>query len=145
MVGLHNHQNSISHCSFLQSCLDSEFYICSICNGKGTSLGDSWIGQLWRSVSYPQNYPHGVREEWYRANPAFRGLEADQKVIAVHGCYAMTTTTALTAQNTLGVVDIHQIPPEFVQKSIDACISDIGVDVVKTGMVFFPVLLCCFR
>lgn len=65
-----------------------------------------------------------------------RGLEADQKVIAAHGCYAMTTTTALTAQNTLGVYDIHQIPPEFVRKSIDVCISDIGVDVVKTGNDF---------
>jgi hypothetical protein len=61
------------------------------------------------------------------------GLEADQKVIAAHGCYAMTATTALTAQNTLGVTDIHQTPPAFVQKLIDACISDIGADVVKTG------------
>jgi hydroxymethylpyrimidine/phosphomethylpyrimidine kinase len=65
-----------------------------------------------------------------------RGLEADQKVVAAHGCYAMTATTALTAQNTLGVVDIHQTPPEFVRKLIDACISDIGVDVVKTGTTF---------
>jgi hydroxymethylpyrimidine/phosphomethylpyrimidine kinase len=48
----------------------------------------------------------------------------------------MTATTALTAQNTLGVDDIYQIPPEFVRKTIDACMSDIGVDVVKTGMVF---------
>ncbi|TVY93762.1 putative hydroxymethylpyrimidine/phosphomethylpyrimidine kinase [Lachnellula willkommii] len=63
------------------------------------------------------------------------GLEADQKVIAAHGCYAMTATTALTAQNTLGVVDIHHTPPDFVGKLIDACISDIGVDVVKTGML----------
>ncbi|KAE8447396.1 hypothetical protein EG329_010810 [Mollisiaceae sp. DMI_Dod_QoI] len=63
------------------------------------------------------------------------GLEADQKVISAHGCYAMTATTALTAQNTLGVVDIHHTPPEFVRKLIDACISDIGVDVVKTGML----------
>jgi len=63
----------------------------------------------------------------------FRGLEADQKVIAAHGCYAMTTTTALTAQNTLRVVDIHYVPSHFVRRSIDACISDIGVDVVKTG------------
>ena len=45
----------------------------------------------------------------------------------------MTTTTALTAQNTLGVSDIHVIPPDFVRKSIDACLSDIRVDVVKTG------------
>lgn len=45
----------------------------------------------------------------------------------------MTATTALTAQNTLGVIDIYPIPPDFIGKSIDACISDIGVDVVKTG------------
>jgi hydroxymethylpyrimidine/phosphomethylpyrimidine kinase len=61
------------------------------------------------------------------------GLEADQKVIAAHGCYAMTATTALTAQNTLGVRDIHEVPPEFVRKQIDACVEDIGVDVLKSG------------
>ncbi|EJT81099.1 hypothetical protein GGTG_01085 [Gaeumannomyces tritici R3-111a-1] len=63
------------------------------------------------------------------------GLEADQKVLAAHGCYAMTATTALTAQNTKGVVDIFHISPEFVRKQIDACFDDIGVDVVKTGML----------
>ena len=61
------------------------------------------------------------------------GLEADQKVIAAYGCYAMTATTALTAQNTQGVYDIHHTPPEFVKKQFDACVDDIGVDVVKTG------------
>ncbi len=45
----------------------------------------------------------------------------------------MTATTALTAQNTLGVIDIHYTPPDFVRKLIDASVSDIGVDVVKTG------------
>jgi len=54
-------------------------------------------------------------------------------VIAAHGCYAMTATTALTAQNTTGVSGIHHTPPDFVKKQIDACIDDIGVDVVKTG------------
>ncbi|KAI9740716.1 MAG: hypothetical protein M1818_004681 [Claussenomyces sp. TS43310] len=63
------------------------------------------------------------------------GLEADQKVIAAHGCYAMTATTALTAQNTQGVYEIHYTPPTFVKKQIDVCIEDIGVDVVKTGML----------
>lgn len=62
------------------------------------------------------------------------GLEADQKVIAAYGCYAMTATTALTAQNTQGVYDIHHTPPGFVKKQIDACVEDIGVDVVKMGM-----------
>ncbi|KAK2612194.1 trifunctional hydroxymethylpyrimidine kinase/phosphomethylpyrimidine kinase/thiaminase [Conoideocrella luteorostrata] len=63
------------------------------------------------------------------------GLEADQKVLAAHGCYAMTATTALTAQNTTGVNSIHVIPSEFVEQQIEACIQDIGVDVIKTGML----------
>jgi hydroxymethylpyrimidine/phosphomethylpyrimidine kinase len=46
----------------------------------------------------------------------------------------MTATTALTAQNTLGVVDIHYTPPDFVRKLIDACITDVGADVVKIGI-----------
>ena len=45
----------------------------------------------------------------------------------------MTATTALTAQNTQCVEDIHYVPPEFVGKLIDVSIGDIGVDVVKTG------------
>ena len=56
-------------------------------------------------------------------------------MIAAHGCYAMTATTALTAQNTLGVSDIHHVPSSFVVKQIDACLDDIGVDVVKVGML----------
>ncbi|KAH9877532.1 hypothetical protein IAQ61_002899 [Plenodomus lingam] len=63
------------------------------------------------------------------------GLEADQKVIAAHGCYAMTATTALTAQNTLGVQDVHRTPPAFVRKQINAVFDDVAVDVVKTGML----------
>ncbi len=61
------------------------------------------------------------------------GLEADQKVIAAHQCYSLTATTALTAQNTLGVQDIHITPPEFVGKQINACLGDVGADVVKMG------------
>ncbi|KAI0402945.1 Phosphomethylpyrimidine kinase-domain-containing protein [Xylaria palmicola] len=63
------------------------------------------------------------------------GLEADQKVIAAHGCYATTATTALTAQNTTGVDDIYQIPHEFTRKQIDAVFKDIPPSVVKTGML----------
>lgn len=70
-----------------------------------------------------------------RADLDVSGLEADQKVVAAHLCYAMTATTALTAQNTQGVMAIHNVPSEFVSKQIDACISDIGVDVVKIGML----------
>ncbi|KAK5994571.1 Putative hydroxymethylpyrimidine/phosphomethylpyrimidine kinase 2 [Cladobotryum mycophilum] len=47
----------------------------------------------------------------------------------------MTATTALTVQNTTGVKGVHVIPAEFVGQQIEACIEDIGVDVVKTGML----------
>ncbi len=53
----------------------------------------------------------------------------------------MTATTALTAQNTMGVVDIHYVPADFVGKLIDASLSDIGVDVVKTGISLFLIYL----
>lgn len=48
----------------------------------------------------------------------------------------MTATAALTAQNTQGVRGIHEVPSDFVKQQIDACLEDIGVDVVKTGMFF---------
>lgn len=49
----------------------------------------------------------------------------------------MTATTALTAQNTLGVNGIHETPSDFVRKQIDACADDIGIDAVKTGTVWY--------
>ncbi len=47
----------------------------------------------------------------------------------------MTVTTALTAQNTQGVHGVHHTPPAFVEKQLHAVLSDIDVDVVKTGML----------
>lgn len=49
----------------------------------------------------------------------------------------MTATTALTAQNTLGVDDIHFVPPQFVGQLIDTTLGDVEVDVVKTGIALF--------
>ena len=66
------------------------------------------------------------------------GLEADQKVIAAHGCYAMTATTALTQQNTTGVKGVHVVPTGFVEGQIEAVVEDISVDVVKTGVFALP-------
>ncbi|CAI7579527.1 Phosphomethylpyrimidine kinase type-1 [Penicillium manginii] len=63
------------------------------------------------------------------------GLEADQRVLAAHGVYALTATTGLTAQNTLGVQDIFVVPAEFVRKQINASLEDVGTDVVKLGML----------
>lgn len=60
-------------------------------------------------------------------------MEADQRVLAAHRVYALTATTGLTAQNTLGVKDIFVVPPEFVKKQINAGLEDVGADVVKLG------------
>lgn len=70
------------------------------------------------------------------------GVEADQKVIAAHGCYASTVITALTAQNTQGVHGIHHTPPHFVNELLDAVLSDIDVDVVKTGIFRLSEVAC---
>lgn len=63
------------------------------------------------------------------------GLEADQRVLTAHGVYSLTATTGLTAQNTLGVQDIHIVPSEFVRKQINAALNDVGADVVKLGEI----------
>jgi hydroxymethylpyrimidine/phosphomethylpyrimidine kinase len=63
------------------------------------------------------------------------GIQADIKTITMLGGYAMTAITAVTAQNTLGVQAIEVLSPEMVAAQIDACVSDIGVDAVKIGML----------
>ncbi len=63
------------------------------------------------------------------------GIQADIKTIAMLGGYAMTAVTAITAQNTVGVQGIVAIPPEMVAQQIASCVSDIGVDAVKIGML----------
>lgn len=47
----------------------------------------------------------------------------------------MTATTALTAQDTTAVHDIHHVPPQFVARQVDVCMKDIGQDAVKIGML----------
>ncbi len=64
------------------------------------------------------------------------GIQADLKTFAAIGCYGMSAITALTAQNTLGVNDIHAVPPAFAAAQLDAVFSDIGTDAVKIGMLF---------
>lgn len=63
------------------------------------------------------------------------GIQADLKAITLLGGYGMSVLTALTAQNTIGVQAIYPVPVPFVKKQIDAVLSDIGADVIKTGML----------
>ena len=63
------------------------------------------------------------------------GIQADLKAITLLGGYGMSALTALTAQNTVGVQGIHEVPARFVEAQIDAVLSDIGADAIKTGML----------
>ena len=64
------------------------------------------------------------------------GIQADLKAFAAAGCHGMSAVVALTAQNTVGVTAVHEVPPEFVTAQLEAVFDDIGVDAAKTGMLF---------
>ena len=63
------------------------------------------------------------------------GIQADLKTFQALGVYGASTLTAITAQNTLGVRAVHEIPTDVIAAQIDAVVEDIGVDATKTGML----------
>ena len=64
------------------------------------------------------------------------GIQADLKAFLRCGVYGTTAIVATTAQNTVGVTDIYAFPPRVAVEQIEAVVSDIGADAVKTGMLF---------
>ncbi|MBQ9207486.1 MAG: bifunctional hydroxymethylpyrimidine kinase/phosphomethylpyrimidine kinase [Treponema sp.] len=69
------------------------------------------------------------------------GIQADIKTMTMNGVYAMSAITALTAQNTTGVFGIQEVSPEFLEQQIEAIVTDIFPDAVKTGMVSSAALI----
>ncbi len=63
------------------------------------------------------------------------GIQADLKTFHVHAVYGMSAITAVTAQNTQGVVDVAPLAADFVAAQIHTAVSDIPPDAVKTGML----------
>ena len=63
------------------------------------------------------------------------GVQADLKVISAFGAYGTCAITAITAQNTLGVSSVFNVPASVVGQQIEAVVSDIGTDSLKTGML----------
>lgn len=63
------------------------------------------------------------------------GIQADIKAISATGSYAASAITAVTVQNTLGVLGVVPVPAEAIGAQIDAVLSDIGADAVKIGML----------
>ena len=66
------------------------------------------------------------------------GIQADIKTVTMLGGYAMTAITAITAQNTLGVQAVEVMPAAIVAAQIESCLSDIGADAIKIGMLGSP-------
>jgi hydroxymethylpyrimidine/phosphomethylpyrimidine kinase len=64
------------------------------------------------------------------------GIQADLKAFAAAGCHGSSVLVALTAQNTVGVTAVHELPPDFIRAQLEAVFDDIGVDAAKTGMLF---------
>lgn len=71
------------------------------------------------------------------------GIQADLKTFAALGVYGTSTLTAITAQNTLGVMGVHEVPIEMISAQIDAVLGDIGADAVKTGMLASSAIIEC--
>ena len=64
------------------------------------------------------------------------GLQADLKAFAANGVYGTSVVTTVTSQNTLGVQEVLELPIALIESQIDSVLTDIGTDVVKTGMLY---------
>ena len=71
------------------------------------------------------------------------GIQADLKTFAAHGVFGTSAITAITAQNTLDVVSIAEVPVEVISDQINVVAQDIGIDVVKTGMLSSTEIIEC--
>jgi hydroxymethylpyrimidine/phosphomethylpyrimidine kinase len=63
------------------------------------------------------------------------GIQADLKTFAAFGVHGTSAITAITAQNTVTVYEIHEVPIRIIRAQIDAVVEDIGVQAAKTGML----------
>ena len=71
------------------------------------------------------------------------GIQADLKTFAALGVYGTSVLTAITAQNTVAVTAVHEVPTDVIEAQIDAVVTDIGVDALKTGMLSSSAIIEC--
>lgn len=69
------------------------------------------------------------------------GVQADLKAISALGGYGASVITAITAQNTVAVTAIHDVPPEVIAAQLDAVLSDLDIAAVKIGMLSQPAVI----
>ncbi len=63
------------------------------------------------------------------------GIQADLKTFEAHRVFGMSAITSITAQNTLGVRGVWDLPPEAVKGQLEAIFDDFPVDGIKIGML----------
>jgi hydroxymethylpyrimidine/phosphomethylpyrimidine kinase len=106
--------------------------------GNGKGLHQDPVGQLARGSN------HSALARWGRPvalsiagsdSGGGAGIQADLKTFQALGVYGASAITAITAQNTLGVRAVHEVPVDLVRAQIDAVVEDFGVDTAKTGML----------
>ncbi|MFL2804621.1 MAG: bifunctional hydroxymethylpyrimidine kinase/phosphomethylpyrimidine kinase [Dehalococcoidia bacterium] len=71
------------------------------------------------------------------------GIQADLKTFAAHGVYGTSVLTAITAQNTLGVNEIVELPVSIIEGQFNAVMNDINTDVIKIGMLSSVEIIEC--
>jgi len=64
------------------------------------------------------------------------GIQADLHAIHSFGCHGCTAITCVTAQNSVGVSAVHEIPPAFLREQLHALDDDFSISSVKVGMVY---------
>jgi hydroxymethylpyrimidine kinase / phosphomethylpyrimidine kinase / thiamine-phosphate diphosphorylase len=69
------------------------------------------------------------------------GVQADLKTFAALGVYGTSVITSVTAQNTLEVTGIHDLPAEFITLQLDTVMRDLPIDAIKTGMLSNPAII----
>src|SRR5215468_11735028 len=63
------------------------------------------------------------------------GIQADLKTFSAYRVFGMSVITAVTAQNSVGVQGVEDLPPAFVAGQLRSVLSDFGVDAAKCGML----------
>jgi hydroxymethylpyrimidine/phosphomethylpyrimidine kinase len=63
------------------------------------------------------------------------GIQADLKTFSAFRVFGMSVITAVTAQNSLGVQGVENLPPGFVAQQLDSVLDDFGADAAKCGML----------
>ncbi len=126
-------------CRVLDAGADAVAVISSVLSAPHPDIATTELRLLFnRQASFPRG---GVLTVAGSDSSGGAGIQADLKVITLLGSYAASAITALTAQNTKGVKSIHGIPPSFVRDQIDTVLSDLPIDVIKTGMLHTPAII----